>query len=80
MKEKLCVITGPTGIGKTNLSLEIAKSLDGEIISSDSMQIYKYMNIGTAKITPLEMDNIPHHLMDSIYPDEDFTEIGRAHV
>lgn len=73
MKEKLCVITGPTGIGKTNLSLALAKSLNGEIISSDSMQIYKYMDIGTAKISPIEMDNVPHHLVDSIYPDENFT-------
>nr|WP_233120107.1 tRNA (adenosine(37)-N6)-dimethylallyltransferase MiaA [Tissierella creatinophila] len=73
MKEKLCVITGPTGIGKTNLSLELAKSLNGEIISADSMQIYKYMDIGTAKISPLEMGNVPHHLVDLIYPNEDFT-------
>lgn len=73
MKENLCVITGPTGIGKTSLSLELGKSLNGEIISSDSMQIYKYMNIGTAKISPLEMDDIPHHLLDVVYPDEDFT-------
>ena len=73
MKEKLCIITGPTGIGKTNLSLELAKTLNGEIISSDSMQIYKYMDIGTAKISHLDMDNVPHHLVNSIYPDEDFT-------
>lgn len=73
MKEKLCIITGPTGIGKTKLSLEIAANLNSEIISSDSMQIYKYMDIGTAKISPLEMNNVPHHLIDSVYPDEDFT-------
>lgn len=73
MKEKLCVITGPTGIGKTNLSLALAKSLNGEIISSDSMQIYKHMNIGTDKIADSDMQNIPHHLVDFIYPDQDFT-------
>lgn len=73
MKENLCIITGPTGIGKTKLSLELAKSLNGEIISSDSMQIYKYMDIGTAKIYPSEMDGIAHHLIDCIYPDQDFT-------
>lgn len=73
MKENLCVITGPTGIGKTNLSLKLAKSLNGEIISSDSMQIYKYMNIGTAKLSPLKMEGIPHHLLDIVYPNEDFT-------
>ena len=73
MKENLCVITGPTGIGKTKLSLELAKSLNGEIISSDSMQIYKYMDIGTAKISNLEMDGIPHHMIDCIYPDDAFT-------
>lgn len=73
MKEKLCIITGPTGIGKTSLSLELAKSLSGEIISSDSMQIYRHMNIGTAKIPPLEMDEIPHYLLDVVCPDEDFT-------
>ena len=73
MKENLCIITGPTGIGKSKLSLEIAKSLNGEIISSDSMQIYKYMDIGTAKISSDEMNNIPHYLIDLLYPDEDFT-------
>lgn len=73
MKENLCIITGPTGIGKTKLSLELAKSLNGEIISSDSMQIYKYMDIGTAKIDPLEMDGIAHHLIDCVYPDQAFT-------
>ena len=73
MKENLCIITGPTGVGKTRLSLEIAKSLKGEIISSDSMQIYKHMDIGTAKVLPEEMEGIPHHLIDVVSPDEDFS-------
>lgn len=73
MRENLCIITGPTGIGKTSLSIQLAKNLNGEIISSDSMQIYKGMDIGTAKISTSEMDNVPHHLIDIVYPDEDFT-------
>ena len=73
MKENLCIITGPTGVGKTSLSLELAKSLNGEIISCDSMQIYKYMDIGTAKIKSEEMKDIPHYLVDLVYPDKDFT-------
>ncbi|NMB07983.1 MAG: tRNA (adenosine(37)-N6)-dimethylallyltransferase MiaA [Tissierellia bacterium] len=72
-KENLLIILGPTGVGKTTISLEVAKNLKGEIISCDSMQIYKYMNIGTAKIMPEEMDNIPHYLIDIVYPDEEFT-------
>lgn len=73
MKEKLIVIIGPTGIGKTSLSLEIAKEIDGEIISADSMQIYKYMNIGTAKVEKDEMQMVTHHLVDFLRPDEDFS-------
>lgn len=73
MKEKLCVLTGPTGIGKTKLSLDIAEELDAEIISADSMQIYKYMNIGTAKVDSSEASRIPHHLIDIVYPDEEFS-------
>ena len=72
-KEKLLVILGPTGVGKTSVSIEVAKNLKGEIISCDSMQIYKYMNIGTAKIMPEEMNDIPHYLIDIVYPDEEFT-------
>lgn len=73
MKEKLIVIVGPTGIGKTSLSIEIAKKISGEIISADSMQIYKYMDIGTAKVEEKEMDQIRHHLIDFLEPDEDFS-------
>lgn len=73
MKENLFIIVGPTGIGKTKISIELAKALNGEIISADSMQIYKYMDIGTAKVTKEEMEGIPHHLINIINPDEDFT-------
>lgn len=73
MKEKLFMLMGPTAVGKTALSIELAKRLDGEIISADSMQIYKYMDIGTAKVTEEEMEGIPHYLIDVIEPDEEFT-------
>lgn len=72
-KDNLLVLTGPTGIGKTAISIDIAKKLNGEIISADSMQIYRYMDIGTAKITLEEMDNIPHYMLNIVYPDEEFT-------
>ena len=61
--DKIIVITGPTGVGKTKLSIELAKKYNGEIINADSMQIYKCLDIGTAKITKEEMEKIPHHLL-----------------
>ena len=67
------IITGPTGVGKTSLSLDIAKKLDGEIISADSMQIYKYMDIGTDKILAGEMEGIKHYMLDIVDPKEEFT-------
>ena len=70
MKPKVIVIVGPTASGKTSTSIEIAKKLNGEIISADSMQIYKEMNIGTAKPSMEERDGITHYLMDIISPDE----------
>ncbi|MGN7398940.1 tRNA (adenosine(37)-N6)-dimethylallyltransferase MiaA [Cytobacillus praedii] len=72
-KEKLVVLIGPTAVGKTKLSIELAKRFNGEIISGDSMQIYKGMDIGTAKIKPTEMEGIPHHLIDIKNPDEPFS-------
>lgn len=66
------VLTGPTAVGKTSLSIAIAKAVGGEIISADSMQVYKYMNIGTAKITEEEKCGIPHFLIDEFEPDEEF--------
>lgn len=71
--QKLIVIIGPTAVGKTNLSIEMAKRYNGEIISGDSMQIYRGMDIGTAKITEDEMQGIPHHLIDIKEPEENFS-------
>jgi len=72
-KEKVIVIIGPTAVGKTKLSIELAKRVNGEIISGDSMQIYKGMDIGTAKIKEEEMKGIPHHLIDIKEPTESFS-------
>ena len=71
--KKIIVITGPTGVGKTKLSVNLAKKLDAEIINADSMQIYKNLNIGTAKITEEEKENIPHHLFDIKNINEDYS-------
>ena len=73
MKQKLLVIGGPTAVGKTDLSIKLAKNLNGEIISADSMQIYKYMDIGSAKVTKDEMNGIKHYLIDAIEPDTPFS-------
>lgn len=80
---KLIVLTGPTAVGKTDLSINLAKSINGEIISGDSMQVYKHMDIGTAKVTREEMDGVPHHLIDFLDPKENynaftFKEMGEA--
>lgn len=73
MKQKpLIILTGPTAVGKTSLSIKLAKELNTEIVSADSMQVYKSMDIGTAKITKEEMNGIPHHLIDIIEPDVNF--------
>ncbi len=73
LKANIPVLVGPTASGKTTLGIALAKALNGEVISADSMQIYKYMNIGTAKVTKEEMEDIPHHLIDFVYPDEEFS-------
>ncbi|WP_017812465.1 tRNA (adenosine(37)-N6)-dimethylallyltransferase MiaA [Paenibacillus shenyangensis] len=72
-KPKLLVLVGPTAVGKTAISIEIARRFGAEIISGDSMQVYRGMNIGTAKIRPEEMNGIPHHLIDIHSPDEPFS-------
>lgn len=69
-KQPLIVILGPTAVGKTSVSIELAKRLDGEIVSADSRLLYRGMDIGTAKPTEEEMSGIPHHLIDTAYPDE----------
>lgn len=74
-KKKLVVLTGPTAVGKTKLSIELAKRIGGEIISADSMQVYKHMDIGSAKIRPEEMENVPHFLVDELEPSEEFNVV-----
>lgn len=73
MMDKMIVIVGPTASGKTALSVALAKRLDGEIISADSMQIYRHMDIGTAKVTPEEMEGVPHHMVDVAEPWESYS-------
>ncbi len=73
MKSPLITISGPTACGKTAVSVELAKIINGEIISADSMQVYKYMDIGTAKVTEKEKQGIKHYLIDALYPDEEFS-------
>lgn len=73
MPPKILVITGPTASGKTWLAVELAKRYNGEVVSADSMQIYRRMDIGTAKPTPEEMQGIPHHMIDVADPEEDFS-------
>ena len=68
MKKPLIIITGPTASGKTALSVELAKKVGGEIISADSMQVYRHMDIGSAKVTKEEMDGVRHHLIDVLDP------------
>jgi tRNA dimethylallyltransferase len=74
-KKPLIILTGPTAVGKTSLSVKLAKAVDGEIVSADSMQVYKYMDIGTAKITKDEMGDIPHYLISEFEPDEEFSVV-----
>ena len=73
MNNKILVIAGPTAVGKTDISIQLAKRLNGEIISTDSMQIYKHMDIGSAKISKEEMDGVVHHLIDFVEPSEEFS-------
>ena len=71
-KKPLIILTGPTAAGKSELSISLANAIDGEIISADSMQVYKHMDIGSAKITPEEMNGVEHHLIDILEPNEEF--------
>jgi len=72
-KPQVLIITGPTATGKSDLAVYLAKKLNGEIISADSRQVYKYLNIGTGKITKKEMSGIPHHLLSIVSPSDQFT-------
>lgn len=74
-QKPLIILTGPTAAGKTALSVQLAKVLDGEIISADSMQVYRRMDIGSAKIRPEEREGIPHHLIDVLEPTQDFNVV-----
>ena len=74
-KKPLVILTGPTAVGKTALSIALAKAIGGEIISADSMQVYRRMDIGSAKIMPEEMEGVPHHLIDVLEPTEEFNVV-----
>ena len=74
-QKPLIILTGPTSVGKTALSIKLAKAVNGEIVSADSMQVYKSMDIGTAKITKAEMCDVPHYLIDEFEPDEEFSVV-----
>ena len=76
MKKPIIILTGPTAVGKTKASIELAQKIGGEIISADSMQIYQKMDIGTAKITPEEMQGVPHYLIDELDPSEKFNVVA----
>lgn len=77
-KLPLLILTGPTAVGKTNLSIRLANAVNGEIISADSMQVYRRMDIGTAKIKPEEMCGVPHHLIDICEPTQDYNVVRFA--
>ena len=72
MKPPLIILSGPTASGKTGLSVKLAEKIKGSIISADSMQVYRHMDIGSAKIRPEEMNGIPHYLIDELMPEEEF--------
>lgn len=72
MKDRIIVISGPTSVGKSEIAVDVAKSISGEVVSADSMQVYRRMDIGTGKLKPEEMKGIKHHLIDIIDPKEDF--------
>lgn len=74
-KRPLVILTGPTAVGKTALSIALAKEIGGEIISADSMQVYRHMDIGSAKIMPAETEGVPHHLIDVLEPTEEFNVV-----
>ena len=74
--KKLITIVGPTAVGKTDLTLALAKGYNGEVISGDAYQVYKHLNIGTAKPTTDELATIPHHLINILEPDDDYSVLS----
>ena len=72
-KPKIVVVAGPTASGKTGIGLRLAEKFNGEIVSADSIQVYRYMDIGSAKPSPEERSRVPHHMIDIRDPDEDFS-------
>ncbi|MDM8124815.1 tRNA (adenosine(37)-N6)-dimethylallyltransferase MiaA [Mediterraneibacter glycyrrhizinilyticus] len=74
-RKPLIILAGPTAVGKTSLSIRLAKETGGEIISADSMQVYRHMDIGSAKITKEEMEGVPHYLVDMLEPEEEFNVV-----
>lgn len=80
MKEKIIVILGPTAVGKTSISIEITKELGGEVVSADSRQVYRGLDIGSGKVTPSEMNEVPHHLIDIANPEEIFSVSDYLHL
>ena len=75
MDRPLIILTGPTAVGKTKLSIDLAKAMGGEIVSADSIQVYRHMDIGSAKVTKSEMGGVPHHLIDVLDPTEEFNVV-----
>ena len=73
--KKLIILTGPTAVGKSELAVKLAKEISGEIISADSMQVYRHMDIGSAKILPEEMAGVPHHLINVLDPIDEFNVV-----
>ena len=75
-KQKIVIIAGPTAVGKTALSVELAKHFNGEIVSADSIQIYRGLDIGSAKVTKDEMGSVPHYLIDIVNPEEEYSAVS----
>ena len=75
-KKPLVILAGPTAVGKTALSIRLAQAVDGEIVSADSMQVYRQMDIGSAKASPEEQALVPHHLLDCCEPDQAFDVVA----
>ena len=76
MKKPLVILTGPTAVGKTQISIKLAKAINGEIVSADSMQVYRHMDIGTAKINKEQMSGVEHYLIDILDPQEEFNVVN----